>query len=74
MNRRSDLSDTCVRHAEIIFAEFYYSVHGHPCDIEIWTAAFHAWNGGSLNLPMVEAAVAAAQAIETGRTRYKNVH
>ncbi len=74
MADRPALSKATLKNAEIIYAEFYFSVHGHACERDIWVAAFDAWKAGSQDLTMVNAAISAAQAIETGTLRTTPTH
>ncbi len=71
---KSDISPAIVKNAEIIFTEFYYSVHGHVCEPDIWVTALSAWKAGNTALPMVDAAFAASYAIETGIVRTAATH
>ncbi len=69
MNNREAISDRTIENAEIIFAEIYYFANGQLCPRDILKSAFDTWKTGSPNLPMVEAAVSAAMAVEKGTIR-----
>jgi len=66
---KSNISAAIEKNAQIIFAELYYSVHGNPCEPDIWSAALSAWKAGNATFPMMDAAFAAAHAIESGIVR-----
>lgn len=69
MHARPLPSQQILLNAEIIFAELHFHVHGTACESDIWLAALAAWELGSETLTMVEVAIAAAKAIETGVVR-----
>ena len=69
MSARQIASQNVLLNAEIIFAELYFHIHGHACQSDIWPAAIAAWKAGSQIMPMIEAAICAAVAIEAGVVR-----
>ena len=69
MPSRQIVSPKVLLNAEIIFAELYFHIHGRACQSDIWAAAIGAWRDGSEVMPMIEAAICAAKAIEAGVVR-----
>jgi hypothetical protein len=69
MQSRPLPSPRILLNAEIIFSEIHFHIYGAACESDIWIAAVEAWQRGSETLPMVAAAIAAANAVETGVVR-----